>query len=202
MEAHMNEGKAKVLSDSEFKRLIRITATERHGKRNVALLMMSYGLGLRVAELSTLVIGDVMADDGCIKDHFQITKANAKNNKNREVFLSNPKVCKAINEYLTERRQNDSIAISSGSPLFRSQKGSRFTAHSLQMTMKAIYRRAGMPETVSSHSGRRTFATKLISRGTDIKTVQTLMGHASISQTAIYCEPNPETMRTATSNIL
>lgn len=198
----MIEGKARVLTDAEFNRLIRITAAERHGRRNTAILMMSFGLGLRVAELAALTVNDVMNDDGSIKDHFQIMRVNSKNRRNREVFLTNSKVRKSLKAYLDDRRANDAVVMVAGSPLFRSQKGSGFTGHSLQMAMKMMFRRAGLPETVSSHSGRRSFATKLISSGVDIKTVQTMMGHANISQTAVYCQSNPDTMKAVAARIL
>lgn len=118
----MIEGKARVLTDAEFNRLIRITAAERHGLRNTAILMMSFGLGLRVAELASLTINDVVNADGSIKDHFQIMRVNSKNKRNREVFLSNSKVRKSLKAYLDDRRHNSDVVMVAGSPLFRSQK--------------------------------------------------------------------------------
>lgn len=199
----MIEDKAKVLTKEEFKQVINVTAAGRHGLRGVAMLYISFGLGLRVAEVAAMNVRDVMNDDGTIRDHFQISRATAKNNRNREVFLSNTKVRKAIKEYLDYRRENEAVAIVPTSPLFRSQKGGRFTAHSLQLVMKRIYRKAGMPETVSSHSARRTFATKLLSeQNVDIRTVQELLGHANISQTAVYCDTNPDTMKSVVSRVI
>lgn len=199
----MIEGRAKTLSHDEFTRLVKITAVERHGLRNVAILYCSFGLGLRVAEIASLSVGDVMNSDGTVKDHFQITRATAKNNRNRDVFLTNPKVRKALKTYLDDRRQNDDVMVADGSALFRSQKGSRFTGHSLQMAMKAMFRRANLPETVSSHSGRRSFATNLLNQQhVNIRTVQQLLGHANITQTAVYCDADPTTMKNVVARVV
>ncbi|OEJ64572.1 tyrosine-type recombinase/integrase [Magnetovibrio blakemorei] len=193
----MREGKAKVLSEQEFTRLLRVISVEQHAERNTAIIMMSFGLGLRVGEISTLIVGDVLNQNNAIRDHFQIRRANSKTNQNREVFLSNPKIQRALRTYLDWRRDHDPVAITQTSPLFRSQKGGAFTPNSLQQMMKRIFRRAGLPESVSSHSGRRSFATKLITGGIDIKSVSVLMGHRNISQTSEYCQSNPDVLRSA-----
>jgi integrase/recombinase XerD len=199
----MIEGRAKTLSHEEFTRLIRITGVERHALRNIAILYSSFALGLRVGEIASLCVGDVMNDDGTIKDQFQIMRVNSKNRRNREVFLTNTKVRKALKAYLDDRRQNCDIAMVSTSPLFRSQKGGAFTGHSLQMAMKTMFRKANLPETVSSHSGRRSFATNLLNQQhVNIRTVQQLLGHANISQTSVYCDADPMTMRNVVARVI
>lgn len=195
----MREGKAKVLTDTELSRLLKIISVDNHAERNTAIVMMSFGLGLRIGEIATLEIQDVLNEDNSIKDHFQIKRANSKTNQNREVFLSNQKVRRALRAYIDYRCDHDRVAMVPSSPLFRSQKGGAFTPNTMQQLMKRLFRRAGLPETTSSHSGRRSFATKLISHGTDIKSVSVLMGHKSISQTAAYCTSNPDTLRLAAS---
>ncbi|MBF0093884.1 MAG: site-specific integrase, partial [Alphaproteobacteria bacterium] len=165
-----------------------------HAVRNTAILMMTFGLGLRIGEVASLRVGDVLGNDGELREVFNITKARSKTNQNREVYLTNPKVRRAVMAYLDERRrQGDTL--SPGSHLFQSQKGGGFTANSLQQTVKRLFRKAGLPDSVKSHSGRRGFATKLIASGVDIKSVSVLMGHANISQTAQYAEANPHTLR-------
>ena len=120
-----------------------------------------------------------------------------------DVFLINPKVRKALKAYLDDRRQNHDVMVADGSALFRSQKGSRFTGHSLQMAMKAMFRRANLPETVSSHSGRRSFATNLLNQQhVNIRTVQQLLGHANITQTAVYCDADPTTMKNVVARVV
>lgn len=198
----MREGKAKVLSSEEFARLMRVVAVEMYPLRNSAVMMLSFGLGLRVGEIASLRIIDVMADDGTIREHFQIKKRNSKTRQNREVFLSNAKVRKSLMVYLDHRRDGDGVAFNMNAPLFKSQKGLPFTGNSLQQVMKRLFRKAGLPEQVSSHSGRRGFATKLISSGVDIKSVSVLMGHSNISQTASYAETNPVMLQQVAAQVL
>lgn len=195
--AVMREGKAKVLSKSEFTQLLHIVAAGPHAERNIAIIMMGFGLGLRVGEIATLQIEDVLNEDNSLRDHFQIKRINSKTNQNRDVYLSNPKVRRALRAYIDYRRNNDPVVMVPTSPLFRSQKGSGFTPNSMQQLLKRLYRRAGLPDTVKSHSARRSFATKLLANGVDIKSVSLLMGHANITQTADYVESNPHVLRAA-----
>jgi len=197
----MREGKAKVLSDGEFRHLLRVIGLGKHALRNTAIVYMSFGLGLRVGEISSLLVGDVMDETGRIRDQFQIRRVNSKTNQNREVFLSNGKVRRALRDYL-EHRQNERVVVSPTSPLFRSQKGGSFTANSLQQMLKSQFRRAGLPESVSSHSGRRSFATKLITSGIDLVSVSKVMGHANVGQTAAYCATSPDVLRSITARAI
>jgi integrase/recombinase XerD len=190
----MREGKAKVLSGEEWSRLLRVVAVEMYSERNTAILYCSHGLGLRVGEISSLVIGDVVHEDGTLKDHFQIKRANSKTNQNREVFLTNNKVRRALQTYLDVRHNQDG-QFHLEAPLFKTQKGLAFTGNSMQQMMKRLFRKAALPETVSSHSGRRGFATRLLGSGIGIRNVATLMGHGNnINQTAAYADSNPDTL--------
>ena len=78
--------------------------------------------------------------------------------------------------------------------LFQTQRKSSFTANTLQKWFKSLYDKAGI-HGASSHSGRRTFITRLIEQGADIKAVSRLAGHANIVTTAIYVEDNPERLK-------
>ena len=105
------------------------------------------------------------------------------------MYLSNPKVIKALKEYLSQLNLTYL-----DTPLLYSQKGGRFTLNTPQMLFAHMYADAGIVG-ASSHSGRRTYATRLIENGVDIKAVSTLMGHASISMTAEYVHSCPERMK-------
>lgn len=183
------EGKAKVLNDSEFKRLLIMAKSGQFALRNVALLYCSFGLGLRAKEMASLKISNItdidykLLDESCLKRHM------TKGEKQRNAYLTHKKVCDALNEYLKSIQHLDR-----NKPLFQTQRKSRFTPNALQKWFKSLYDKAGIVG-ASSHSGRRTFITRLIEQGADIKAVSRLAGHASIVTTAIYVEDNPDRLR-------
>jgi len=191
----MREGKAAVLSEAELTRLFKIIKTDRHAVRNNAIVSMSFGLGLRIGEIATLRVSDVLDTRGELHDHFQIKKLNSKTNTNREVFLTNPRVRRAVMKYIDLRKADEGVAFNTNTFLFRSQKGNGFTPNTLQQLIKRLMRSAALPESASSHSGRRGFATTLISRGVDLKSVSVLMGHSNVNQTAAYAESNPNVLK-------
>ena len=180
------EGKAKVITNDEFSRIIKLQAASKHAKRNTALLYCSFALGLRAKELAALRVDDVInATTGKLADVVSLKSAYTKGSKQRDVYLSNNKLRKAITDYIAERKP-----YSASEPLFLSQKRGSFSPNTIQMLFARLYKQAGI-EGASSHTGRRTFATRLIEQGADIKAVSTLMGHSSISMTAEYVENNP-----------
>lgn len=185
------EGKAKVLTENEFKRLLKIISTGKNAKRNTALLYFSFGLGLRAKEMSLLKINHVLDEtNDCLLEEINLTGNMTKGDKQRHIYLTNPKVQKVLLDYIEERKNDKKISINCHSPLFLSQKRGKFSPNSLQQLFSQLYKQAGIIG-ASSHSGRRSFATKLIERGVDIKAVSRLMGHSSISMTAQYVEDNP-----------
>ncbi len=185
------EGKAKVLTENEFKRLLKIILSGKNAKRNTALLYFSFGLGLRAKEMSLLKINHVLDEtNDCLFEEINLTGNMTKGDKQRHIYLTNPKVQKVLLDYIEERKNNKKFSLNYNAPLFLSQKGGKFSPNSLQQLFSQLYKQAGIIG-ASSHSGRRSFATKLIERGVDIKAVSRLMGHASISMTAQYVEDNP-----------
>ena len=185
------EGKAKVLTENEFKRLLKIVLSGKNAKRNTALLYFSFGLGLRAKEMSLLKINHALDEtNDCLFEEINLTGNMTKGDKQRHIYLTNPKIQKVLLEYIDERKHDKNISFNHSSPLFLSQKGGKFSPNALQQLFSQLYKQAGIM-VASSHSGRRSFATKLIERGIDIKAVSRLMGHASISMTAQYVEDNP-----------
>jgi integrase/recombinase XerD len=185
------EGKAKVLNESEFKRLLKVVGSGSHAQRNIALLYTSFGLGLRAKEMASLNLHHVLSKtNGSLFEEINLTGNMTKGEKQRHIYLTNQKVRKALLDYIEERKQQDGNIFNLHAPLFRSQKGGKFSPNALQRLFNQLYKQAGIVG-ASSHSGRRTFATRLIERGVDIKAVSRLMGHSSISMTAQYVEDNP-----------
>lgn len=196
----MKEGKARVLDEREFSRAINTARKYAHAKRNVALLYLSYGLGLRAKEMASLKVRHVLDDANQIADEINLIGAMTKGGKQRHVYLTNSKVIAAVRDYLDERSEAEGVLFSLDAPLFKSQKGSSFSPNTLQQLFHHIYDLARLPG-ASSHSGRRTFATNLIEKGIDIKAVSTLMGHSSIAMTAQYVEDNPKRLKLISSEI-
>ncbi len=196
----MREGQASVLTESELKRTLAVEKDGRYGLRNVAILLTSHGLGLRAKELASLKIQDVLDFDGNLRECVKLLRGYTKGGKHREVYLVNPKLKRALQDYLQQRQESEGCAFNRQAPLFMGQRGG-FSPNTMQMAIKAMYRRAGVDH-ASSHSGRRGFATKLISDGCDIRTVQELMGHSSIQMTARYAATNPDTLKRVAARAL
>lgn len=187
-------GKARVPTVVELKRLNSVAATGNHALRNAALVALSYRAGLRAKELAALDIKDVLAEDGKIREECRLTHGMTKGGKPRTLYLTSPTIRSALRSYLEYRREREDILFNIRSALFRSQKGGHFSANTMQQLLHRLHANAGIVGG-RSHSGRRWFATELISKGTDLKAVSTLMGHSSVSMTAQYAEDNPQRLR-------
>jgi integrase/recombinase XerD len=179
----MREGQAKVLNQDELKRLYAIAGSGRHADRDSCLVDFSFKLGLRAKEMASLLVDDVLDGKGNIVESFYLKAEQAKGNTGRTVFLTNKNVRKNLQKYLSTRNGDNNRH------LFKSQK-THFTPNTIQMLFARLYLKAGIAG-AKSHSGRRTFATKLIENGFDIKSVSLLMGHANIQTTARYIQNNP-----------
>ena len=181
---------ASVLTDTEIRRVFRIIETTRHAERNrLAFTLSIYG-GLRVGEIVALTVSDVATDGRDARREIKLGAHQTKGSKGRTVILAT-RVRKEIEAYLKTRSswRNDN-------PLIASQRNGRaFSTVSLSMLFKEIYETAGIR--TSSHSGRRTFATRLNAKGVGMRTIQKLMGHRNIGTTALYCDVSEEAMRNA-----
>jgi integrase/recombinase XerD len=188
-------GKARVPTESELKRLFQVSkASSQHARRNAAMLAVSYRLGFRAKEIAALRVKDVLEVNGKLREECGLSADMTKGGKPRVAYLTNPIVRQALRDYLDERRQREDILFNVEAPLFKSQKGGRFTPNTMQQLLRRLHDRAGIVGG-RSHSGRRWFATELISKGVDLKSVSVLMGHSSIAMTARYAEDNPQRLR-------
>lgn len=146
------------------------------GKRDRALLMMLYGCGLRIGEALALNRGQ--APDG---ESMIIT---GKGNKQRMAPVL-PVVREAVDDYLSAcpyRR------LGKDDPLFVGARGARLVARVAQRQMQRLRLLLGLPETATPHALRHSFATHLLAGGGDLRTIQELLGHASLSTTQRYTD--------------
>jgi len=147
--------------------------------RDRAILQLLYATGARASELSNLPVRDVhLADRYCL--------CQGKGSKERLVPLS-PTAVEAVTNYLEEERSP--LAARSPSPpswLILTRRGRRFRREAIWLLVKKYAARAGAPKAISPHSLRHSFATHLLAGGADLRSVQELLGHASIATTQIY----------------
>ncbi len=178
----------KTLSLEQVDRLLLAAQTQgrtpRDHARNVCLMQLLYATGLRVTELVSLPISAVRGDPRMIL-------VRGKGGKERLVPLSSPARV-ALSDWLALRDAEDSVARSEGRPasqfLFPSRgKAGHLTRNSFFLTIKEMAVKAGIsPAHVSPHTLRHAFATHLLEHGADLRSIQTLLGHADVATTEIY----------------
>ncbi len=176
---------AKVLSDQELKRVLAVVAAMKHADRNRLLVMLSFQAGMRAGEISALKVGHVLNSDGSVRDRVHLSNGQTKGDRQRTVIL-NCKLQKEVSNFvggLTGFRREPDRA------LIMSQKGGHFSPTTLVMLFRHIYDLAGLGD-ARSHSGRRSFITKLANKGVSVRVVQTLAGHSSMQTTQRYIDVN------------
>lgn len=183
------KGKAKILNAEEFDHLLAITKKGSFPVRNIAILYCSFGLGLKVNEIASLTIDDIADAHNRLCDEIRFKRTTGKGVKIHRVYLTNKKVFNALMEHLTDMK-----GIARNRPFFQTQRKKEFTPNTLQKLFRKLYDDAGFAE-ASSHSGRRTFITRLLEHGISIKAVSNLAGHSNIATTAIYAEDNPDCLK-------
>ncbi len=153
-------------------------------ERDRAMFEMLYATGLRVSELSGLDLDDI--DSGQ-----RLARVLGKGGKERIVPYGEP-AADALRAYLPTRAALRSAAErrggsgEEGEPLFVNHRGGRLTSRSVARILKRRLKEAGLPERISPHALRHTFATHLLSAGADLRSIQELLGHASLSTTQKY----------------
>ena len=182
---------AKVLTDKELKKVIDyIDAFDRHAERNRAIVLLTHYLGLRISECGSLLVSDVINDKGEVNDVIHLTVNQTKGSDSRRVFVSK-KAKVVLKRYL----QSD-LSVIQQSFLFQTQKSKRFNTAALTTLVKRIYARCGIVG-ASSHSGRRTFITKLATSGVSVRVIAEAVGHSSIATTQRYIDVNDDLISNA-----
>lgn len=167
------------LSVEEIDALIAaIDLSSNEGERNRAMLETLYGCGLRVSELVSLKISDLFFDEGFIK-------ITGKGNKQRFVPIGNL-TKKYILIYKDDIRAHLDIKKGHEDTLFLNRRGSQLTRAMLFTIIKDLATKIGLRKNISPHTLRHSFATHLLENGADLRSIQLMLGHESITTTEIY----------------
>ena len=167
------------LSVEEINRIVAaIDLSKPEGERNRAILETMYSCGLRVSELVNLRLSSLYPELGFIK-------VIGKGDKERLVPIGNTAL-KFIGIYRQQIRTHAEIKKGNEDVLFLNRRGARLTRQMIFILLKALVQEAGIKKTVSPHTFRHSFATHLVEGGADLRAVQEMLGHESITTTEIY----------------
>ena len=180
-----------VLRSDEISALLdRIPATTPLELRDRAVFELAYAGGLRVAELTDLDVASVDFDG-------EQVRVEGKGGKTRIVPIGEPAI-RALSAWL--ERGRGTLAAPEQKSLFVSRTGKRLSTSDLRRRLSVWATKAGLPPGVHPHALRHSFATHLLDGGADLRSIQELLGHASVSTTQIYTKVESERLRAAYSS--
>ena len=192
---------ARVLTERELRKVLNFCNTQPHATRNRTMLLCTHMAGMRVGEVAALTVSDVLAMDGTVKEEIALSAQQTKGNRARTVLVPK-KLRDELTCYLQQRYGiANLLAVTQTDTqraLFPTQKNPKrgFTANTLCQLFHKIYKDSQMYG-ATSHSGRRTFITKLADKGVGVRVLMALAGHKSIATTQRYIELNPTIMKAA-----
>jgi len=167
------------LSEEEIDRIINaIDLSKPQGERNRAILETLYGCGLRVSELINLKLSDLFFDEGFIK-------VTGKGDKQRFVPIVGI-TQKYINIYRNKIRNHLNIQAGFEDTLFLNRRGKQLTRAMIFTIIKQLAEKVGLKKSISPHTFRHSFATHLLQNDADLRSIQLMLGHESITTTEIY----------------
>ncbi len=176
------------LSFEEIESIIaQIDLSKPEGGRNKAIIETLYSCGLRVSELVNLRISCLHLDIGFVR-------VIGKGDKERLVPIGSDAI-KYINIYKNEIRVHIAIKPGQEDFLFLNRRGSKLTRVMIFIMLKALAKKAGIVKSISPHTFRHSFATHLVEGGADLRAVQEMLGHESITTTEIYTHLDREFLR-------
>lgn len=164
-----------------------IDLSKPEGMRNKAMLEVLYGCGLRVTELTTLCISNLFLD-------IEFIKIIGKGNKERLVPIGSEAV-KFLTIYLDEVRKNTNIKPGKEDFVFLNNRGNPLSRVMVFLIIKDLAKVTGIRKNISPHTFRHSFATHLVEGGADLRAVQEMLGHESITTTEIYTHLNRDYLR-------
>jgi integrase/recombinase XerC len=152
------------------------------GLRDVAVLTILYGCGLRISEALSLNVGDISQND--------FLKIKGKGNKERLV-----PVLPVIKEKIAAYLQACPYRLTNGEPLFLGARGERVSPRIIQRNLAKLRAYTGLPDNLTPHALRHSFATHLLAQGINLRSIQELLGHASLSTTQRYTDVEIEHLK-------
>lgn len=155
-----------------------IDLSKPQGERNRTILETLYSCGLRVTELITLQISDLFFDEGFIR-------VIGKGDKQRFVPI-NRQTQKYINFYINDIRSHINVQKGYEDTVFLNRRGKQLTRNMIFMIVKDLAIKSGIDKKISPHTFRHSFATHLLENGADLRAIQQMLGHESITTTEIY----------------
>lgn len=213
--------KAATISGAQLRHLLRVTdATSRAPERDRLVLLLGLTCAMRVTEIARVLVEDVLLPSGAVRPEVSLRAAITKGCRQRCVFLTHNDTRKALDAYVewrwdkgygTELNRRRYRGLAPATPLIVTRRGAGFSLNkkprmlaggevedywacdALQTHVSGLYRAAGLME-CSSHSGRRTFANRLLAKGHEPETIQQLLGHAHLDHTDAYLDTKPEVL--------
>lgn len=158
--------------------ILSVDLSTPQGERNRAIIESLYGCGLRVSELINLKISDLFFDEGFIK-------VTGKGNKQRFIPIGSITI-KYIEIYRNHVRVHQTIKPAAQDTLFLNRRGNGLTRAMIFHIVKELTEKAGIHKKISPHTFRHSFATHLLENGADLRAIQQMLGHESITTTEIY----------------
>jgi integrase/recombinase XerD len=166
-----------------------IDLSKPEGPRNKAILEILYGCGLRVSELTELRLSNLFLD----KD-VEFIKVTGKGSKERLVPIGGEAI-KALKIWIEQLRVHIDIKKGEEDLVFLNRRGSRLSRVYIFMLIKQLAELTGLRKTISPHTFRHSFATHLVEGGADLRAVQEMLGHESITTTEIYTHLDREYLK-------
>ncbi len=177
-----------ILSFAEIENIIaQIDLSTPEGSRNKAIIETAYSCGLRVSELVNLQLSQLYFDVGFVR-------VVGKGNKERLVPIGSAAI-KYINLYLKTIRVHMPVKPGEEDILFLNRRGKRLSRVMIFLIIKDLVKKAGINKNISPHTFRHSFATHLVEGGADLRAVQEMLGHESITTTEIYTHLDREFLR-------
>ena len=180
------------LSYQDINKLIAaIDVSKPEGARNKAILETLYGSGLRVSELTELKLSNLYLD-------IEFIKVTGKGNKERLVPIG-AEAIRALKVWIEKVRVHIAIKKGEEDMVFLNRRGSRLSRVYIFLMIKELVELTGLKKTISPHTFRHSFATHLVEGGADLRAVQEMLGHESITTTEIYTHLDREYLKSTIS---